>query len=556
MIFKLFVSLFLFILSFFLFSSFALAFPSEEIFNIDPGYDFFSRDKILASLIKITNKIYFFAEKDWWENLTEVEKLNFENSIYNVSVEFEREIYPKLTSTFGKEPNPGIDGDDKIYVVFHRMKKDIAGYTRNCDIYLKIQCLNSNQKEIIFFSAKFFSEKDLKIYLAHEFLHLIQLNQKELLRGKQEDIWLAELMAEYTSTFLGYDEEFKGSNLENRVREFLSNPNNSLIEWENKSQDYAISNIFGQYLVENYGLKILTDALQSEKTGINAIEFALNKNNHSVNFSQIFKDWLIAVLINDCSLGEKYCFKNKNLSNLKITPDIHLLPTNGESSFNFNVSIKPFTPKWHKIIGGYGNLELEFNVKNGLFDTSLLVCDKFNVCKIENLNFEQNQTGKIFLEDFSKNYSSLTLILFSKSQFSNPSNLPSDHYSLTINFRQKPISQNLPRENNNSTTTLTSRPSIPSQNINCRKIENNLKFGMKSFEVRCLQEFLKAQGPEIYPEGLITGNFLTLTKKAVIRFQEKYKDEILKPFGLERGTGFVGPLTRLKINHLLSQLNS
>ena len=52
-----------------------------------------------------------------------------------------------------------------------------------------------------------------------------------------------------------------------------------------------------------------------------------------------------------------------------------------------------------------------------------------------------------------------------------------------------------------------------------------------NLEVRCFQEFLKDQGQEIYPEGLITGNFLSLTQSAVIRFQEKYASEILAPLG-------------------------
>ena len=72
-------------------------------------------------------------------------------------------------------------------------------------------------------------------------------------------------------------------------------------------------------------------------------------------------------------------------------------------------------------------------------------------------------------------------------------------------------------------------------------------------EVKCLQQFLKDQGAEIYPEGIISGNFLTLTQAAVIRFQEKYASEILIPLGLERGTGFVGSSTRNKINNLLGK---
>jgi peptidoglycan hydrolase-like protein with peptidoglycan-binding domain len=69
--------------------------------------------------------------------------------------------------------------------------------------------------------------------------------------------------------------------------------------------------------------------------------------------------------------------------------------------------------------------------------------------------------------------------------------------------------------------------------------------------VKCLQEFLKNQGAGIYPEGLITGNFGSLTKQAVIRFQEKYTAEILTPVGLSSGTGYVGEKTRQKINQML-----
>ncbi|GAH80099.1 unnamed protein product, partial [marine sediment metagenome] len=87
-----------------------------------------------------------------------------------------------------------------------------------------------------------------------------------------------------------------------------------------------------------------------------------------------------------------------------------------------------------------------------------------------------------------------------------------------------------------------------------RVFEENLFYGLRNdARVRCLQEFLKSQGPEIYPEGLVTGNFLSLTKAAVIRFQEKYADEILAPWEIEKGTGFVGETTRAKINEILSQ---
>jgi ABC-type transport system substrate-binding protein len=80
-----------------------------------------------------------------------------------------------------------------------------------------------------------------------------------------------------------------------------------------------------------------------------------------------------------------------------------------------------------------------------------------------------------------------------------------------------------------------------------------LKKGAQGTEVRNLQECLAnppAGGPDIYPEAQVTGGFGQLTEAAVIRFQEKYADEILAPSGLKRGTGIVGPSTREKLNEV------
>jgi len=78
---------------------------------------------------------------------------------------------------------------------------------------------------------------------------------------------------------------------------------------------------------------------------------------------------------------------------------------------------------------------------------------------------------------------------------------------------------------------------------------SDLRIGSRAKEVRELQKCL-AKDPEIYPEGEITGHFGSKTKRAVIRFQEKYREEILKPAGLKRGTGLVTKSTRAKLNEI------
>jgi outer membrane protein assembly factor BamB len=75
---------------------------------------------------------------------------------------------------------------------------------------------------------------------------------------------------------------------------------------------------------------------------------------------------------------------------------------------------------------------------------------------------------------------------------------------------------------------------------------HGLQYGDTGEDVAQLQTFLKAQGADIYPEGLITGYFGNLTKLAVQRFQLKYN---IAKAG-DSGYGYVGPKTRAKINSL------
>src|SRR3989344_2821451 len=75
------------------------------------------------------------------------------------------------------------------------------------------------------------------------------------------------------------------------------------------------------------------------------------------------------------------------------------------------------------------------------------------------------------------------------------------------------------------------------------QITRQLAIGATGDDVRELQELL-ASDPELYPEGIITGYFGSLTARAIERLQER--------FGIERA-GEVGPLTRQTINQLLSR---
>lgn len=78
------------------------------------------------------------------------------------------------------------------------------------------------------------------------------------------------------------------------------------------------------------------------------------------------------------------------------------------------------------------------------------------------------------------------------------------------------------------------------------QLARSLRQGMSGEDVTTLQEILAAD-PEVYPEGLITGYFGSLTENAVKKFQKKH--------GIEQ-VGEVGPKTKMAINQFLSSVTA
>ena len=89
--------------------------------------------------------------------------------------------------------------------------------------------------------------------------------------------------------------------------------------------------------------------------------------------------------------------------------------------------------------------------------------------------------------------------------------------------------------------------------------KKRLEIGDSGKEVKELQKLLnknlKSKVAKTGPgsPGNETSYFGSLTKNAVIQFQEKYSNKILKPWGFKNGTGIVGATTRMQLNKLLHQ---
>lgn len=545
-------------------------------FNIESDYDFWGRDEILATLVKITPQLYFYIDQKWWYDLNYFQQSQIRQNLSSLANEFSKIIYPGLTSAFGQEWKPGIDKDERITILIHSMIEEAGSYFRTTDEYPKAQLPESNEREMIYLNREYIDSYRAKIFLSHEFMHLITFNQKEKKYQVEEEVWLNEARAEYAPTFLGYDESFEESNLMPRLRAFLKSPSDSITEWQNKSEDYGIVNLFVQYLVDHYGKEILIDSLNSEKAGIESLNYALKKNGFTEDFSQIFTDWTVTMIVNNCSVGPKYCYKNQHLKNFRITPSVNFLPLEGVSTLATTNTTKDWAGNWYKFVGGKGSLKIEFiGDSKHLFKVPYILHDLSGNQKVDHFEISKNQKGEILVPQFSQEIISVTIIPSSQTKISGFSEnsdsiaffwsaSTTEEKEILPKYLEKPISEMSKEEIAAKIAEIEEllvklkeqleklMPLPPLPKISCQRFENNLFYGLtNSQEVSCLQEFLKWLGSDIYPEGLITGNFLELTRAAVIRFQEKYIADILKPLGLDKGTGFVGPATRVKINELL-----
>ena len=91
---------------------------------------------------------------------------------------------------------------------------------------------------------------------------------------------------------------------------------------------------------------------------------------------------------------------------------------------------------------------------------------------------------------------------------------------------------------------------------NAYEFKKDLKLGDLNSDVLELQKILNSDDSTaiaisgLGSKGNETNYFGNLTKQAIIRFQEKYSNDILVPNGLSKGTGFVGLSTRKKIGSI------
>jgi hypothetical protein len=514
-------------------------------FFVDSTYDLYERNKIEAQLLKTTNKFYFYADKQWYQNFSQ--KLELDNRLYNLSSNFEYKTYPILTGLLGNEDNPGVDNDSRVIVVLEPLKEKFGGYIRVIDKYSRSAAGNSNEGQIIYLNSDSilkFKPEILDYQLAHEFTHLITLNQKP-----DAEVWFYELMSEVAAKIAGFD---VGAITQQRAQHLLYSTSINLAEWANSDKDYAKVYLLGLYLQEQFGSQLFSEALKyPSQSGLISFEETLKK--YQTNFEKVFLNWLAANIVNDCSLGREYCYQSPVLKGYSVVASSYYLPTQSQSSLSVTDSIKGWGAKWQKITGGSEIIKLKFTIpeETPIHKIPYIIESIEGKKTVGFLDFSSVNIGEVYVEGMGTKNKAIYFIPFigfnadwGKTYYYSwqATNLESTEQ------QEKEVIQALLKkieELKRQIALLEARLAMQKtyqSNFNCAVFSRDLYYGINSNDVKCLQQFLANLGPEIYPEGLITGYYGPLTQAAVKRYQT-FKGIIT--------TGYFGPLTRAKANQEL-----
>ena len=436
---------FVFTVSVFLFPTivFGDEIGSNQNFFIDNNYSLNNDNQTSGKLLLSTSRLHFYIENNYWESRSVEEKKEIEILFQELNDEFNRKIYPGVTSAFGVEMYYGINKDPKITLLFHKAKTGVNGYIRNIDAYEKVVAPTSNERKIIYLNTDLIDGGWLKETLAHELVHLITLNKKDLRYGVKEDVWLNEARAEYAVTLLGYNEGSE-TYIDSRIKSFLERPYTSLTDWNGSNYNYGVVNSFVHYLVDHYGIRILSNSLDSKKVGVESIEEVLENSGYKETFADVFTNWAIASYINDCSAGSKYCFKNEKLSKVFLVPFSNFLPFSGDNTLYTGQTLSNYSAHWQRYTGGKDTLTIKFSNPSSKIVNVPYIIKKTsgeNVVKFIPLN--SNQEGEIIISGVGSTVGYVTVIpVLANSDMGQESSF----YSLTA--------QTFIRENNNGNVDI------------------------------------------------------------------------------------------------------
>lgn len=254
---------------------------------------------VAARLIDKSQNAYFFAANDLAVNESSVRALvdNFQQKIYATDREF-----------FGSEPNPGIDGDPRLYILYVRGLSGASGTQNSADGYSHLAQPHSNEKEIFYVNADSVPLDSSYILdvLAHEFQHMIHGGY-----DGNEDTWLNEGASALAELLNGFDTS-------GYANAFIADPDLQLTFSEQNFSEYGAGLLFLDYFLDRFGKDALKALVANPANGLQAVDEVLADKNivdsitgKPITAVDVFADWATANYLGDASVGDgRYDYHN------------------------------------------------------------------------------------------------------------------------------------------------------------------------------------------------------------------------------------------------------
>lgn len=234
--------------------------------------------------------------------------------------------YVAVQAVFGGEDSPGIDGDERVYVIHSDSLGNVGGYFGEADQLPQSIESHSNEGQYFYISntgagvlgGDYYNET-----LAHEYQHMIH-NYID----PNEEGWMNEGLSMLAQQIAGMrgDVQLPG---------YLINLDQSLWYWGGGSADYGHSYLFFDYLYEQFGEEIIINLSADSENGLLSIENTLKDMGISQMVDELYGDFIIATFLNDLSISDgRYGFVNPTVGDVLPTQKFETLPILYEANVN------------------------------------------------------------------------------------------------------------------------------------------------------------------------------------------------------------------------------
>jgi hypothetical protein len=240
----------------------------------------------------------------------------------------EEQILPRSRAFFGREWQPGIDGDSRVNVLHVGDLGDgTAGYFSQADEFVTAVNRFSNEQELIYVSLKQAPIGSDRYYhvIAHEMQHMIHWNV-----DSNEEVWVNEGLSELSAYLVGIMNQ-------DYLTSFFEEPDVQLTDFEYDGAEvnahYGAAFLFFAYYLDRFGEAATRDLVSQQENGTRSIDQVVSTIEPATGFVDFFQQWLVANYLDHIDNGQDiYGYRDIDLPEIEPAEIIDRFPTVGQST--------------------------------------------------------------------------------------------------------------------------------------------------------------------------------------------------------------------------------